>query len=171
MKTTVFNSLKHYTFLLLAVLISFVGIAQTTQSHVVINSIGGSKTPPYVDSIQLLSNVFLPKNCCNIDLGWRNEICKIPFRNIANESYSLAGISPNATASDFSFSDEIGGRGAGVGTGQRSINICFMSVLDIGGRNTGGEFVFEIGGRSQEPLLFTIISDYGSIPYSVHSFG
>ncbi len=45
MKTNVFKNLKQTMFLFLVALCSFIGIAQTTQPHVIINPIGGSKTP------------------------------------------------------------------------------------------------------------------------------
>jgi hypothetical protein len=163
MKTTVFKSLKHYTFLLLAVLISFVGIAKTAQSHLITNSMSVSKIPSFGVLIQVNKTAALAKKCNVIDLGSKHYFPPGPSSYITIGRYTSGGLSSYALIENINFSNKIGGRGAGVGTGQKSLNIGITSIIDIGGRNTGGELVVDIGGRSQDPPLFIIAPNGGSI--------
>lgn len=185
MKTNVFKNLKQTMFLFLVALCSFIGIAQTTQPHVIINPIGGSKTPEPEVHVAIGENktptgeikydiggrgdvgtgllVIGGKSTDVNDIGGRQEVPTLPYGYEIGGRDSSGGLGSYATNYCQDTNNDIGGRGTGSdsGVGQNSYDIALATIFDIGGRNTGGEITCDIGGRSQDPLFF-VISDFDS---------
>lgn len=106
MKTNVFKNLKQTMFLLLVALSSFVGFAQTTQPHVIINPIGGSKTPDAGGFIEIGGQRPAPMILhANLETGGGNSTTKppitIPFSETQSVVVFLGEVGDNTIGSIF----------------------------------------------------------------------
>lgn len=152
MKTSFLENVKQVMFLLLVALCSFVGIAQTTQPHVIINPIGGNKTPD-TTAAKDIGGSRPPVGELKCDIGGRGDVGTgaIAFCSETSEQSEIGGRQEVPTSP---ITLEIGGRGSDTGVGQKSRNFEYFSTLDIGGKSTDGGLLSssfastnDIGGR------------------------